>query len=75
MDKELVRYYIDRWEAVRAVELRELQEMTVEERFQQTAAMFAGGISFPHDDVLERQRVEEVERVRRTWAKLKRGKS
>lgn len=74
MDKEQVRYYINRWEMVKAVEHRELRNMDVEKRFQQTAAIFAAGIAFPNDSALTQQRAEEIERVRRTWAKLKRGR-
>jgi hypothetical protein len=75
MDREQARYYIDRWEMVRAVERRELRRMSMKRRFEQTAAMFAAGVSFPKDDVFAQQRAEEIERVRRTWEKLKRGKT
>ena len=75
MNKEQVRFYVDRWKAVEAVERRELQRMSPERRFQQTAALFAGGVSFPKDDVFARERAEEIERVRRTWARLKGGKA
>jgi hypothetical protein len=75
MNREQALYYIDRWELVKAVERRELQHMSMKRRFEQTATMFASGLSFPKDDVFARQRAEEVERVRRTWEELKRGKT
>ncbi len=40
MDKNLARLYKNRWQEIEAVELREMQQATVEQRWRQVNAIY-----------------------------------
>ena len=67
-DKQLVRDFRERWQAVSAVEAEEQKTASIALRWQQTNAILrlAIGLGMPLEELAEAQ-----EAVRQRWAKLK----
>ena len=72
MDKQLVREFRERWQAVAAVEIEEQRTASIELRWQQLNAILrlAVGLGVP---LVKPGEDEEENAVRRRWAKLKGG--
>jgi len=60
------RAYFDRWTLVKAVELKELRETSMETKMQQLASLMESRELFGDDSKRER----EVQDVRERWARL-----
>ena len=67
MTREEVAAYRARWEALARMERAELQAMTIEEKFRQTAALFASADSMGWSEAL----AEEEAAVRERWLRLR----
>jgi hypothetical protein len=73
MDKELARQYVDRWKAVREVEIAELRALSVEQRLRHFFQLCDAARVFPEHPAVRARREQEIEEVRARWCKLKEG--
>ena len=73
MDKELARRYVERWKAVREIEIAERRKLTVEERLRRFFQLCDAARHFPEHPAVRARREHEIEEVRARWCKLKGG--
>ena len=71
MDKKQARSFVDRWKAVREIEMRELRRLTGTERYRQLADLFEAARRFPEHEAVRKKREKAIEEVRARWNKLK----
>jgi hypothetical protein len=73
MDKELARRYVERWKAVREIEIAEKRQLPVEQRLRQFFRLCDATRHFPEHPAVRAIREREIEEVRARWTKLKEG--
>jgi len=71
MDKREARSFIERWQAVREIELLEMRRLTHAERYRQLADLFEAARRFPEHEAIRERREKAIEEVRARWNKLK----
>jgi hypothetical protein len=73
MDKDQARRFVDRWKAVREIEIGELRRLTDAERYRHLVDLFEAARRFPEHPAVRARREKEIEEVRARWNRLKRG--
>lgn len=73
MDKELARQYLERWKAVRKIEIAELRALTPAQRYRHLVELFGLAHQLPEHPAIRAVRQREIEEVRARWTKLKGG--
>lgn len=71
MNKKQAHSFVDRWKAVREIEVRELRALTVSQRYQQLVELFEAARRFPEHPAVRARREKAIEEVRARWNKLK----
>lgn len=73
MDKKQARQFVDRWRAVREIEIRELRALTDEQRYRHLVELFEAARRFPEHPAVRARREKQIEEVRARWSRLKGG--
>ena len=73
MDKKQARQFVDRWKAVREIEVRELRALTDEQRYRHLVELFEVARRLPQHPAVRARREKQVAEVRERWSRLKGG--
>jgi hypothetical protein len=71
ISREQARAYVERWKAVRDIEIAELRALTTAQRYRHLVQLFELARHLPEHPAICARREREIREVRARWAKLK----